>query len=408
MQIKKAGIITIGNEILLGKTLNTNLAWIGDQLAQLGISLEEAITIKDDKKAIMDCLESYTRRYDLIITTGGLGPTKDDISKNTIAEFFGKELIFIEEIWQKIQDMFAFRNVAIPEVNRNQAIVPQDFIALDNQQGTAPGLFYEFDNKLLFCFPGVPLEMKHLFTDRALAIIKEKYQVSSFFLNTINTYGISESATAEILDDIILEENVNLAWLPQTGRVDLRIYGHNSEACQKLNDEIKKRLKDYLWAENSNSLSETIHNAFIKNNKSISLAESCTGGLIQKLLTDNAGSSVYLKGGIVCYSNESKKNLLGVSQNTLDEFGAVSHQTAKEMLIGLKKNFKSDYYVSVTGIAGPDGGTEEKPVGLVYIGIADHESVNIFKMRFLGTRDSIRFKTAEFVFYKILKLMENR
>lgn len=407
MQIIKAGIITIGNEILLGKTINTNLAWLGNELSKLGISLEESITIKDDKEQILFLLDNYYKRFDLIITTGGLGPTKDDITKNTIAEYFGKELDFVDEIWEKVQNMFAFRNVPISEINRNQAIVPRDFTALKNDQGTAPGLFYEKESKLFFAFPGVPLEMKHLYTERVLPIIKDRFDMNEFYIKTINTYGISESTTAEILDDIVLEEKVNLAWLPQTGRVDIRIYGHNIKGCERLHDEINSRLADYVWSEDSNSLSEKIHEIMIAKKKTVALAESCTGGLIQKLMTDNSGSSEYLSGGIICYSNDSKMKLLGVKAETLDEHGAVSHQTAKEMVIGLKRVFDTDFYISVTGIAGPVGGTEEKPVGLVYIGISYKNEMNVYKMRFIGTRDSIRFKTAEFVFYKMLKMLES-
>lgn len=408
MQKKKVAIISIGNEILLGKTVNTNLAFLGTELTRLGFEIAESVTIPDEEEAIKHYLNKYVNHYDIVMSTGGLGPTKDDITKSVIAQFFNKELIFVDAIWEKINQMFAFRKMPIPEVNRNQALVPQDFQILENDHGTAPGLFYEKDQTLFFAMPGVPLEMTHLFTDRITPILKSHFALSEYYINTLNTYGISESLTAEILDDLTFDDDVHLAWLPQTGRVDIRVYGYHLAKCDQLYQEIKHRLKDYVWGENYSSLAEKLRQLLLSDQMTLSSAESCTGGLIQKLLTDQPGSSAYVAGGVVTYSNQAKQDLLKVKEETLNVFGAVSKECAEEMLIGLKKLFDTDFHISVTGIAGPDGGSDEKPVGLVYIGISFKDTQDIYQMRFIGTRDSIRFKVAEFVFYKMIKILENQ
>jgi len=403
-------IVNIGNELLLGRTINTNLSWLGNELASMGLEVSKALIIPDDSDSIKEVLEHLIPSYSLIIFTGGLGPTKDDISKKVIAEFFGKELIFDEKIWLKIQDMFAFRKVPVPEINKNQALVPKDFTILQNDMGTAPGLFYHEKNMMLFAMPGVPIEMKHLFTERIKPILAKACSNKEWFLQTINTYGISESAIAELMEVLTIPDNVHIAWLPQTGRVDIRVYGSEKKACQKAYDEIKALLKPYIWGENYANVAQKLHELLITKQKTIACAESCTGGMIQKLLTDMPGSSAYLQGGIISYSNEIKERLLYVPHEIIEQDGAVSESCARAMMDGLKKSFNSDFRVSVTGIAGPDGGSDlpdEKPVGLVYIGIAYAEIAEIFKMRFLGNRDSIRFKTAEFVFYQMIKCLEN-
>ncbi|MDX9869428.1 MAG: competence/damage-inducible protein A [Candidatus Cloacimonadales bacterium] len=399
-------IINIGNELLLGKTVNTNLSWMGNELACMGMEVAKAVIIPDAGEDIRATLKELVGKHSVIIFTGGLGPTEDDITKKEIAEFFGKELIYDDSIWQDMLTKFTQRNRPIPENNKIQAYVPEDFVVLENSRGTAPGLYYQTDDLLLFAVPGVPLEMKHLFTNKIKPILLEKYPTNGWFLQTLNTYGIGESATAELMDDIVLPEDVNIAWLPQTGRVDICVYGSNAEGCKQVYAEIKHILHEWVWGENYQTVAEKVHELLTANNMTLAFAESCTGGLVNKLLTDMAGSSNYLLGGIVSYANEVKENLLNVRKETLESFGAVSEECAKEMAEGLKAKFKADFNVSITGIAGPDGGSEEKPVGLVYMGFAYRNTTEVFKMRFTGNRDSVRLKAAEFVFHQIVKSLE--
>jgi len=398
----KASIISIGNEILLGKTINTNLAFLGNELSKAGIEIVRAYTIKDDRKEIIATLK-LVENDELVICTGGLGPTKDDITKKVVAEFFSKKMVFHENIWQKITENFKSRGVEIPAINHNQAEVPEDFLVLDNRYGTAPGLFYELNNSLFFFLPGVPYEMKSLFTNCILPILIEKKAVSEYYLCTIHTYDLAESRIAEILDDLEISEDVNLAYLPQAGRVDLRIYGHNTLKCQQLQEIIETRLSQHIWGYADDNIVQQFHNYMIKNNKTFSVAESCTGGLIQKLITDISGASQYFSGGIVSYSNRVKQSILGVDNDLLEQFGAVSEEVAKAMVIGTKKLFNSDIAAAVTGIAGPDGGSMEKPVGTVHIAIIINEKLLVKKTFLIGDRTTIRLKAAEKVFFLIIE-----
>ena len=399
-------IVNIGNELLLGKTVNTNLTWLGNELACMGMEVSKAVLIPDEGADIRSTLAELVGKFSVIIFTGGLGPTKDDITKIEIADFFGKKLIYDESIWLDMQKKFTRRNRAIPENNKIQAYVPEDFVVMENSLGTAPGLYYKAEDLLLFAVPGVPYEMKHLFNEKIKPILLENYPTNGWFLKTLNTYGIGESATAELMDDINLPEDVHIAWLPQTGRVDFRVYGSNTEGCQLVYNEIESILQEWVWGENYLSLSAKVHEVLTLKKMRLACAESCTGGMVNKLLTDIPGSSVYLLGGVISYANEVKESLLGVSPDTLEQYGAVSEECAREMVLGLEAKFHADINVSVTGIAGPDGGTEEKPVGTVYVGLILNGELEVFKMRFTGSRDSVRLKATEFVYYQIIKSLE--
>ncbi len=402
----KAALLSIGNELLLGKTINTNFAFIGKSLAKIGIYLDKEITIPDTEKAISESLDLLWKNYDLVLTTGGLGPTKDDITKKTIADFFGKALFFDYKVWENVQFLFLKKKRKMPNLNRNQALVPQDFVAIENKMGTAPGLAYHKDNKFLFMMPGVPKEMEYLMTEHILNILKKAFKLPKIDITTIHTKGIAESAIAELIDDIVVEEPVRLAFLPQTGRVDLRVYGTNPVKNNKVVEEIKERLHHKIWGENVSSPGELIHQKFLEEGFTLSLAESCTGGMVQEILTSFSGASKYFLGGIVSYSNQAKINLLKVQENTLNKYGAVSEETAIEMAQGVKKIFKSDFSASVTGIAGPDGGTFEKPVGTVFISVANNDKTMTKKFVFSGNRKRIRQMSAENVFFMLMDLLK--
>ena len=400
----RSAVLTIGNEILLGSTLNTNLAWLAQELAAIGLPVDFSLTVKDEPEAISQALALAWEKCDVVITTGGLGPTEDDITKNAIASFFDAELMFDPAIWEEILKRFAFRKMKVPESNRSQAMVPKNFTALKNDRGTAPGLFFEDGSKSFFAFAGVPLEMRHLFENQAKPLLLKKYgNDKQIWQHTLHTFGISESALAELLADFPKPKGVELAWLPQSGRVDLRFYGpskievtESAERCHKLGEES-------VWGENGDTPAQVLLEILKEKGWKLALAESCTGGWAQKMITDVPGASESFWGGVVSYANELKQALLGVNSATLIEHGAVSEKCAQEMAEGIKSLTKSQIGISVTGVAGPDGGTVDKPVGTVCFGFSDLQGTWSFTHAFNGDRESIRFKAAEYALLSLIK-----
>jgi len=387
--------VAIGNEILMGKTINTNESFIGSRLTSAGIPLETSLIIKDDKEIILKTFNNYWEHYDVIIVTGGLGPTHDDVTKYAICKFFKKELCFDSSVWEKIQKMYAMKDTPLPEIVKPQAEIPQDFTPLPNKKGTAPGLYYSANNKHFFALPGVPSEMKSMFVDHVIPILQRNLSTHPVFQKTIRTIGIPESVLYTDTKNVHETARTKIAFLPKPGMVDIRVYGTSEQEIK----EIISRLLENIPAENiygfdDDTIAEIFHKKMLASGKTLSAAESCTGGLIQSLITNNAGSSGYFLGGVVSYSNEAKMKLLGVKESTLEKFGAVSEETVREMLLGVQKLIGSDYAIAVSGIAGPDGGTEDKPVGLVYIGTFGKSGLVITKNNFSGTRIEVKKKTA--------------
>ena len=396
-------IITIGNEILLGKTLNTNLQYLATGLADLGLAVDYAVTVRDDRQQILEALDKCWQEHEIVITTGGLGPTDDDITKNTIADYFGKQMSFDPNVWAHVQTMFSRRDMPTPEINRNQALVPEGFRVLKNERGTAPGLMFELSGKCLFALPGVPLEMKYLFATHIKAILGKKYARKPVIQRNIHTFGISESLLAERLSEFQIPQEISLAWLPQTGRVDLRLYGTDAELIDQTLNEIMETIRDYVWGIDEDTPPEVLGRLLREKNLSLAIAESCTGGLVQRLVTDVSGSSEYFKGGVVSYSNEMKRDILGVNAGTLKTYGAVSEPTAREMSAGVKELAGADIGISITGIAGPLGGSEEKPVGTVFFGLSIGDEEQVFRQIFTGDRENVRHKAAEYAIIKLIK-----
>lgn len=391
----KVCIINIGNELLLGKTVNTNLSWLGSRLAEIGLPVTRSITIRDEADEIKSALENEWQQHEVVILTGGLGPTKDDITKAVIADFFGKVLEYQPEIWQHITQMFARRGIAIPEINKGQAMVPAGFMALRNDHGTAPGLYYTSENKHFFAMPGVPLEMKYLFDTHISGALSAAFPSKPVVMRTLHTWNVSESALAEKLEGITLPENVQLAWLPQTGRVDLRVYGSDLELVESTRTAIYDIISQNVWGVDEDTPAGVLQDLCINHKLTVAAAESCTGGLAAKLITDRAGASAYFISGVVSYSNAVKVSMLGVKSITLDTYGAVSSETAREMSTGIRAISDASIGLSITGIAGPEGGSDDKPVGTVYFGLDGFGTVHTWKMVFQGDRQSIRFKAAE-------------
>lgn len=403
----KASIISIGSELLLGKTINTNMAFLGSELSSLGIIVHRNIVIQDVSIDIQAAIKDAWQESDVVICSGGLGPTKDDITKQAIADVFGTELVFDSIIWMSVQKRFAMRKIPTPEINRNQALVPKGFEALANDEGTAPGLFFQKSGKFFFALPGVPLELKHIYRKHIDTILRNNYRLSPICQRTIHTWDISESALAERLADIDPPHGIELAWLPQTGRVDLRVYGQDTLALNAFYNLICAKIADKIWGFDSQSPQSVLLELLIMHNLQLSIAESCTGGLVSKLITDVPGASKVLLGSLVAYSNDIKQLLLNVKEETLLSMGAVSAICAEEMAKGIKHLTKSKIGVSVTGVAGPDGGTIEKPVGTVFFGIAHDDDAISFGITFSGDRDGIRAKSAEYMILSLIKWIKD-
>ena len=395
----KAQIISIGNELLIGDTINTNASWMGEFLNDLGVEVVRIHTISDDKDLIKSTISLSMKESDLVITTGGLGPTHDDITKTTIAELFGVEMIKDEMVEDHIRELFKSRNIPFSRSNVWQAYVPENCEILFNRAGTAPGMWFHENGCYLAVLPGVPYEMKYLMKKG----VAEKLRAFSDSIGYIHTQylkvaGIGESTLSdEVLGDELkdfLNDHVSLAFLPSFGQIKLRVTGKGAskeEAQQRagsLIGYIKEKAGDFLFAEDKDKpLAEAVGDLLRMQNKTIATAESCTGGLIASTITDIAGSSDYLLGGIVSYSNEVKIKELGVSAADIESYGAVSKSVALQMAKGVAEKLGTDIGLSATGVAGPGGGTDEKPVGTVWIGFYSHGQH--FAVRALFSKDRL-------------------
>ncbi len=403
----RAGIITIGNEILLGRTLNSNLAWLGNELTRVGIDVREALTVKDEKAEIESALKRSWERYDLVISTGGLGPTEDDVTKSAIADFFGKELDFDPEIWGEIQKSFSQRGMKIAEINRNQAMVPRGFEVLNNEMGTAPGLCFRDSSKIFFALQGVPIEMKHVYNKHiAPRLGREFADLRGINQRTLHSFGIAESALAEIIHKNDLPREVDLAWLPQSGRVDLRLISSDSKALAHAESILMDRAGEYIWGVDADSPASVLLDLLQSQNLSLAAAESCTAGLMQAYLAEVPGASKSLLGGVVSYANSLKEELLKVED--LQENSAVSEATAIAMAKGVRDLCHSDVAISITGIAGPDGGSKKKPVGTVHMAFCIKDRVFHKKLLLFGDRAGIRHKSAESAMLLLIKLLQGK
>ncbi len=379
----KAEIINIGDELLIGQVINSNASWMAAELDHAGLKTVRITVTADDKQDIWSALKQAADRADIILLSGGLGPTKDDITKKTLAEYFNSQFIFHEPTFQQVKAIFAARKFPITEINRQQAEIPEKCTPLFNKNGTAPGMWFEENGKIFVSMPGVPFEMKAMMTEQVIPRLQKKFNLGVIFHKTIMTTGIPESILAAKIEkwENTLPTYIKLAYLPQPGIVRLRLSAAGKDRenlevevkkyCAKLN----KIIPEAIYGYDDVSLEETVGKLLVKQSKTISTAESCTGGYIAHLITSIAGSSRYFTGSIVSYANEIKINNLNVHPQTIKQYGAVSRQTVEAMAKGVLKKFNTDYSISVSGIAGPDGGTPEKPVGTVWIAISSKNGV---------------------------------
>lgn len=376
-----ASIITIGDELLIGQTIDTNSAFIATELNKIGIWVKRRVAIGDVKEEILDALQAESKDCQVIIITGGLGPTADDITKPTLAEYFKAKMIVDEGVLQNVKDIFTRFNRPFTERNAKQAEVPDACTVLPNKRGTAPGMWFEKEGVIYVSLPGVPHEMAGLIEDSVIPKLKEKLQLAVVIHRTLLTAGIGESFLADAIADFekTLPAHIKLAYLPAFGMVRLRLTVRSdnaAEAEQEVDrqfEQLTGLVKQWMVADKDIKIEEVIGSILKEKSKFMASAESCTGGYIAHLITSAPGASSSFKGSVVCYANEAKENILGVQHDTIVTHGAVSEETIREMISGVISVMNVDYAVATSGIMGPNGGTPEKPVGTVWIAVGDKD-----------------------------------
>ena len=408
----KAEIITIGDEILIGQIVDTNSQWIGTELNKIGVSVYQISSIQDDKQHILNALKEAQERVDIVIITGGLGPTKDDITKHTIAEYFNDTLALNEEVVQHIKDLFAKYNIPFSESNRLQGMVPTKATYLKNEYGTAPGMWFFENNTVFVSLPGVPSEMKGLMENEVLPKIRKEFQLPFIIHKTLITYGQGESVVAERIEDFEnnLPNFIKLAYLPDFGSVRLRLSAKGNhkkileDTLQEKIDELYQLIPDIISGfDDGGKIEDRIGILLKEKGKTVSTAESLTGGKIAATLVSVAGSSTYYKGSIISYAAETKINLLGVSSKTIKKHSVVSKEVAVEMAKGAKEKLKTNYAIAVTGNAGPSTDNTDKSVGVVFIAIATDSAVFVEEFNFGKPRGRVIDKTVNKSLQLLLK-----
>ena len=377
----KATIVTIGDEILIGQILDTNSRYISRALNAHGIVVAERTSIGDNRTQIVETLDRALAQSEVVIITGGLGPTKDDITKHTLCDYFGSTLRYDEVEAEHIRTMLEARNIAFNELNRGQAMVPECCTVLHNAHGTAPGMWFEQNGRVVISLPGVPFEMQHLIDEEVMPRLKAHFELREIVHRTMITFGIAESILAERIAawEEALPDHLHLAYLPAPNVVRLRLSAYEVEGREvrheidDLFEKLREIIPNNIAGFEEASVEELVHNILINKNLKLAVAESCTGGAIASKFTAQAGASAYFQCGVVSYSNESKNTVLGVPMTDIEQHGAVSEVVAKAMAQGARVVSGADFAISTTGIAGPTGGSPEKPVGTVWIGVATPE-----------------------------------
>lgn len=399
----RAELISTGTELLLGQIINTNARFLGERLARLGIDVYFQTTVGDNEDRLREVFNTALGRADLVILTGGLGPTSDDLTKETIAGVLGLDMLLDSGSLARVEEFFSLRGRRMPEANRKQAMIPESARVIPNRVGTAPGMVIDAGEKVIVILPGPPVEMQPMFAEIVEPYLKKKLgrKRELIISRVLRILGLGESGIEERIRDLVDgQTNPTVAFLAPRGEVLIRLTakaGTETRAkkmIDKIEKEIRRRLGDYIYGTDDDSLEKVVAGLLQKRGLTLSTAESCTGGLIAKRITDIPGVSENYMYGIVSYSNEAKTCLLGVSPETLVKHGAVSEETALEMVRGVRQACGTDLAVAVTGIAGPGGGTPGKPVGLVYIGFADRDTTVARRYLFAGDREVIRWQTA--------------
>lgn len=393
-----AHLLTIGDELLIGQTTNTNAAWLGEQLSLLGVRIERTVTVGDDAPLIRRELDRAYDEVSLVVTTGGLGPTHDDVTKTVVADYFGKELAPDPELLERIRRYYTRRERSMPAEVKALADMPTDFERLENPVGTAPGLWYQETHdtheRILVVLPGVPREMEAIFSASVQPRLTERTDLEDVHHRTLLTTGIGESNLQEKIGDLsdLLSDSLHLAYLPSTSGVRLRLTadGGDTNAAEVQLDRLEQRLRQragrYIFGTGTDTLEGVLGDHLRTRGLTVATAESATGGFLGHRLTRVGGSSDYFVGGVVAYANAVKQAHLGVSADTIDAHGAVSQLVAEQMAAGVRDALGTDVGISTTGIAGPGGGTPEKPVGTVWVGYADADTTTARRFQFVTDR----------------------
>ena len=374
----KADIITIGDEILIGQIIDTNSAWIAARLGEIGVSIRRKYSIGDRREEIISAVEESMAKAEITIITGGLGPTKDDITKRVLAEIFNSPMVCHTETYERVERMMAARGIAFNDLNKGQAMVPECCTVLANHKGTAPGMWFERNGRVVVSLPGVPFEMEGLMIESVLPLLTRHFELSSVVHRTAITYGLAESMMAELIApwEDALPPHLHLAYLPSPSQLRLRLsaYDVDKEQAEREFDEQFAKLipilGDYFVGWGDTTVQSAVAEILVERGETLASAESCTGGVIASKFTAMSGASEYFWGGVVSYDNSVKENVLGVSRHNLETYGAVSEQVARQMAEGVRRLCGTTYGVATTGVAGPTGGSPEKPVGTVWVAVA--------------------------------------
>ncbi len=388
--MNSAEIITIGDELLIGQTVDTNSAWMAMQLNLAGIRVNRIVSVSDTRDEIVSALDESLARVPLVLITGGLGPTSDDITKQTLAEYFGAKLVTDQQVLADITERITRRGFEMNENNRRQALVPDTCRVLANGAGTAPGMLFEKEGRIIVSMAGVPAEMKHIMQRHVLPLLSARAGRGVIVHKNIMTFGTFEARLAEMLEgfESELPQSVRLAYLPAQGVIKLRLTGSGDDAQEvhrTVDEQVTKLYRiipEIIYGEDEVTLEEVLGRQLLARDMTISTAESCTGGRIASMITSVPGSSGWYRGSVIAYDNSIKTGILGVNPATISRFGAVSRETAVEMAAGMRQLSGTDFSVAVTGIAGPTGGTPEKPVGTVWIAVASEKGIHAEKHRF--------------------------
>jgi nicotinamide-nucleotide amidase len=392
----KTEIINIGDELLIGQTVNTNASWMGSFFTNLGLPIIQTSVISDDEAAIIEALKEAESRAELVLITGGLGPTKDDITKHTLCKYFDTTLVMNNEVLKEIESYFSTRNRKMLQTNIDQALLPADCTVLLNKLGTASGMLFERNNTTFVSMPGVPYEMKHIVETGVIDYLTKNNKIGHLYHKTVRTMGIGESFLAEIIKDWesnIRKRGLKLAYLPSPGIVKLRIsaftdlYQNNIYLVDEAINELLPLISDYVYGFNDDEIQLILGELLANQHKTISVCESCSGGYLSHLLTSVPGCSRYFLGSIVSYTNELKNRLLNVPNELFTTVGAVSEEVVKAMVNGGLELLKSDYVIAISGVAGPNGGTSEKPVGTVWVAVGSVSSIRTFKYTLGNNRE---------------------
>lgn len=407
-------IINIGDELLIGQVVNTNASTMSRMLTEAGFVVACVEVIGDNRDDIATAVDDGITHYDVVLMTGGLGPTKDDITKQVLCEYFDSELVESEVALENVKRIFAARGYELTPVNRTQALVPECCEVLNNDLGTAPCMWFSRRGVILVSLPGVPFEMEWLMRNRVIPKLQETFNTDTIINKNILVQGIGESFLSDLIEpwELSLPKYIKLAYLPVAGMVKLRLTARITPDKPDKPDipELLKGLYalagQYIVGEDCETLEELVHKALISKGKTLATAESCTGGNIARLLTAQAGASAYFKGGVIAYSNEVKECALGVKHETLVAHGAVSEETVREMVEGVRERLGADYAIATTGIAGPDGGTPDKPVGTVWVAVADATHTVTQLMHYGDRRQQTIDRTTNQAYSMLIKLLK--